>query len=159
MKVIISTLLIAVAVTVINATEKRSLDLDFDFLMLRKLEGKIKFRYIFKRLLPLEKSPIKSNWLATILINDTAEDLEEKKERFKWENTIQYLLETGVKLAQTLIKDVLEDSEHEIPHCCSINVKLHQNVQDFLVFAGWFLFVDGGHVLCAIGSEDRCRMS
>ena len=127
--------------------------------MLRKLEEKIKFRYIFKRLLPLEKSPIKADWLSAILVNDTAEDLEKKEERFKWENTVQYLLKTGVKLAQTLIKDVLEDSEHEIPHCCSINVKLHQNVQDFLVFIGWFLFVDGGHVLCAIGSEDRCRMS
>ena len=140
--------------------EKRNLDLGFDLLVQRKIgREKIKFRYIFKRLLPLEKSPIKSDWLATILINNTAEALEEKKERIKWENTIQYLLETGVKLAQTLIKDVLEDSEHEIPHCCSINVKLHQNVQDFFVFAGWFLFVDGGHVLCAIGSEDRCRMS
>ena len=94
-----------------------------------------------------------------ILINDTAEDLEEKKECIKWENTIQYLLETGVELAQTLIKDILEDCEHEISHCCSINVELHQNVQDFLVFAGWFLFVNGGHVLYAIGSEDRCRMS
>ena len=81
--------------------------------MLRKLEEKIKFRYIFKRLLPLEKSPIKSNWLATVLINDTAEDLEKEKERIKWENTIQYLLETGVELAQTLIKDILEDCEHE----------------------------------------------
>ena len=140
--------------------EKRSLDLDFDFLVQRKLEEeKIKFRFIFKRLLPLEKSPIKSDWLATILINNTAEALEQKKERIKWENTIQYLLETGVKLAQTLIKDVLEDSEHEISHCCSINVELHQNVQDFLVFIGWFLFVGGGHVLCAIGSEDRRRMS
>ena len=94
------------------------------------------FKYVFKRLLPSEKSPIKSNWLATVLINDTAEDLEEKEERFKWENTIQYLLETGVKLAQTLVKDVLEDGEHEIPHCCSVDVELHQNVKDFLVFIG-----------------------
>ena len=84
----------------------------------------------------MEKSPIKSDWLAAILVNDTAEDLEEKEERFKWENTIQYLLETGVKLAQTLVKDVLEDGEHEIPHCCSVNVELHQNVKDFLVFIG-----------------------
>ena len=88
----------------------------------------MKFRYIFKRLLPSEKSPIKSNWLASVLINNTAEDLEKEKERIKGENTIQYLLETGVKLAQTLIKDVLEDSEHEVPHCCSVNVELHQNV-------------------------------
>ena len=119
----------------------------------------MKFKYVFKRLLPSEKSPIKSNWLATVLINDTAEDLEEKKERIKWENTIQYLLETGMELAQTLIKDILEYCEHEISHCCSINVELHQNVQDFLMFADWFLFVNGGHVLYAIGSEDRCRMS
>ena len=107
----------------------------------------------------MEKSPIKADWLSAILVNDTAEDLEEKEERFKWENTIQYLLETGVKLAQTLVKDVLEDGEHEIPHCCSVNVELHQNVQDFLVFIGRFFFVDGGHVLYAIGSEDRDRMS
>ena len=127
--------------------------------MLRKLEEKIKFRYIFKRLLPSEKSPIKSNWLATVLINNTAEDLEKEKERIKGENTIQYLLETGMELTQTLIKDILEYCEHEISHCCSVNVELHQNVQYFLMFADWFLFVNGGHVLYAIGSEDRCRMS
>ena len=53
-----------------------------------------------------------------------------------------------MELAQTLIKDILEYCEHEISHCCSINVELHQNVQDFLMFADWFLFVNGGHVLC-----------
>ena len=49
-----------------------------------KLEEKIKFRFVFKRLLPLEKCPIKADWLSAILVNDTAEDLEEKEERFKW---------------------------------------------------------------------------
>ena len=64
--------------------EKRNLDLGFDLLVQRKIgREKIKFRYIFKRLLPLEKSPIKSDWLATVLINDTAEDLEKEKERIK----------------------------------------------------------------------------
>ena len=88
----------------------------------------MKFRYIFKRLLPSEKSPIKSNWLATVLINDTAEDLEKEKERIKGENTIQYLLKSGMEFTQALIKDILEYCEHEVSHCCSIYVELHQNV-------------------------------
>ena len=96
--------------------------------------SKIKSRFVFKWLLPLEKCPIKADWLSAILVNDTAEDLEEKEEPFKWENTVQYLLKTRVKLAQTLVKDILEDGEHEIPHCCSVDVELHQNVKNFLVF-------------------------
>ena len=110
--------------------------MNFDFIVRGKSEEKIKFRFVFKRLLPLEKSPIKADWLSAILVNDTAEDLEKKEERFKWENTVQYLLKTRVKLAQTLVKDILEDGEHEIPHCCSVDVELHQNVKDFLVFIG-----------------------
>ena len=88
----------------------------------------MKFKYVFKRPLPSEKSPIKSNWLATVLINNTTEDLEKEKERIKGENTVQYLLETGMELTQTLIKDILEYCEHEVSHCCSIHVKFHQNV-------------------------------
>ena len=52
--------------------------------MKKKLDEKIKSRFVFKRLLPLEKCPIKADWLSAILVNDTAEDLEEKEERFKW---------------------------------------------------------------------------
>ena len=47
------------------------------------MQEKIKFRFVFKWLLPLEKSPIKADWLSAILVNDTTEDLEEKKERLK----------------------------------------------------------------------------
>ena len=46
--------------------------------------SKIKSRFDFEWLLPLEKCPIKADWLSAILVNDTAEDLEEKEERFKW---------------------------------------------------------------------------
>ena len=89
----------------------------------------MKFRYIyFERLLPSEKCPIKSNRLATVLINNTTEDLEKEQERIKGENAIQYLLKTGMEFTQALIKDVLEYCEHEVSHCCSIHVELHQNV-------------------------------
>ena len=88
----------------------------------------MKFRYIFKRLLPSEKSPIKSNRLATVLINNATEDLEKEQERVKGENAIQYLLKTGMEFTQALIKDILEYCEHEVSHCCSIYVELHQNV-------------------------------
>ena len=88
----------------------------------------MEFKYVFKRLLPSEKSLIKSNWLATVLINNTTETLEKQQECVKGENTVEYLLETGMELAQTLIKDILEYCEHEVSHCCSIHVKFHQNV-------------------------------
>ena len=102
--------------------------MDFDLLMLRKLEEKWNLDIFSKRLLPSEKSPIKSNRLATVLINNATEDLEKEQERIKGENTIQYLLKTGMELTQTLIKDILEYCEHEVSHCCSIYVELHQNV-------------------------------
>ena len=48
------------------------------------MDEKIKSRFVFKRLLPLEKCPIKADWLSAILIDDTTEDLEKEEERFKW---------------------------------------------------------------------------
>ena len=74
--------------------------------------SKIKSRFVFKWLLPLEKCPIKANWLSAILVNDTTQDLEEKEERFKRKIPLQYLRKTVMKLTQTLVKDILQDTKH-----------------------------------------------
>ena len=76
------------------------------------LMSKIKSRFDFEWLLPLEKCPIKTHWLSAILVNDTTQDLEEKEERFKRKIPLQYLRKTVMKLTQTLVEDILQDTKH-----------------------------------------------
>ena len=81
-------------------------------LLWKKCDEQIKSKFNFEWLLPLEKCSIKTHGLSAILVDDATQDLEEKEKRLKRKIPLQYLSKTVMKLTQTFVEDILQNTKH-----------------------------------------------